>query len=188
MRWNEDIAETVKVRRNDLLDKTGLEENRICTVMKEELYSMADCESQMEYEPLQLKWLLPLEGTQGMITVFKNVIFLLGYVQKHGCGRDTIGQIIENDVRPRASGLSNEYDFFIAAAIIIMCSMVDDFSDSDGLMKLVKEIIGQFIGVLEKALEKFDSENDSQNADRFVFGLYAHKKKLDEWLLNQIIQ
>ena len=149
------------------MNKTGLTEDRICTVLKEKLYSMADCESQMEYEPLQLKWMLPLEGTQGMITIFKNVIFLLGYVQKHGCSKDTVDQIIENDIQPLVSGLSNEYDFFISSAIIIICNTVDDFSDFDRLMKLVKEIIGKFIYLLETVAGQFkQTGNDESSAKK----------------------
>ena len=132
---------------------------------------MANNENLNTYEPLQLKWVLPVESTQGLISLFENIISVLGYVQKNECNRDTIDRIIENDVRPMASGFSNEYDFFIAATIIIVCSMIDDFSDTDGLMKLVKEIIGQFIGLLETALNQFDSGSDSQNADRSIFGI-----------------
>ena len=153
------------------MSETALTKDRICTVLRETLYSMADNENQTEYEPLQLKWILPVESTQEMISLFENIISILGYVQKNECNKDTIDQIIEKDVRSMVNELSNEYDFFIAATIIIMCSMVDDFSDSDGLMKLVKEIIGQFIGLLEMALRKFDSESDSQNTDRSIFGI-----------------
>lgn len=153
------------------MSNVALTEDRICTVLREKLYSMADNENQKEYEPLQLKWVLPVESTEGMISLFENIISVLGYVQKNECNRDSINKIIENDVRPMVSGFSNEYDFFIAATIIIICSMVDDFSDSDGLMKLVKEIIGQFIGLLEIALNQFDSENDSQNTDKSIFGI-----------------
>ena len=123
---------------------------------------MADNGNQTEYEPLQLKWALPIEGTQGMISLFEKIISVLGYVQKNGCN-SAIGQIIENDIRPMVSGLPNEYDFFVAATIIVMCSIVDDFSDSDGLMKLIKEIIGQFIGLLEAALNQFDYDSKEDN-------------------------
>ena len=153
------------------MSETVLTKDRICTVLREKLYSMADNENQTEYKALQLKWALPVESTQGLISLYENIISVLGYVQKNECNRDTTDKIIENDVRSMVSGLSNEYDFFIAATIIIMCSMVDDFSDPDGVMKLVKEIIGQFIGLLEMALRKFDSESDSQNTDRSIFGI-----------------
>lgn len=153
------------------MSNATLTKDRVCTVLREKLYSMADNENQAEYKPLQLKWVLPVESAQGLISLYENIISILDYVQKNECNRDTIDKIIENDVRPMVSGLSNEYDFFIAATIIIMCSMVDDFSDSDGLMKLVKEIIGQFIGLLEMALNQFNSENNSWNTDRSILGI-----------------
>ena len=57
---------------------------------------MTDNESRNIYKPLQLKWVLPVESTQGMIRVFRNIIFVLDYVQKRGCNKDTIDKIIEN--------------------------------------------------------------------------------------------
>ena len=153
------------------MNKTTLTKDRVCTVLRETLYSMAANENQTEYESLQLKWVLPVESTQGLISLYENIISVLGFVQKNECNRGTIDKIIENDVRPMVSGLSNEYDFFIAATIIIVCSMVDDFSDHYGLMQLVKEIIGQFIGLLEIALNQFDSENDSQNTKESILGI-----------------
>lgn len=153
------------------MNKTTLTKDRVCTVLRETLYSMAANENQTEYESLQLKWVLPVESTQGLISLYENIISVLRFVQKNECNRGTIDKIIENDVRPMVSGLSSEYDFFIAATIIIICSMVDDFSDSVGLMKLVKEIIGQFIGLLEIALKQFDSGNDRQNTEESILGI-----------------
>ncbi len=146
-----------------IITREKLTEDRICAVLREKLYSMADNESQSIYELLQLKWILPIESPQGMESLLKNIVFLLGYVQENGCNRGTIDKIIENDICPMVSGLSNEYDFLVAATVIIMCSVVDDYSDSAGMMKLVKEIIGQFIGLLEMTLKQLDSEHDNQN-------------------------
>ena len=159
------------------MSRTALTKDRVCTVLRETLYSIADGENQTEYEPLQLKWVFLAESMQGMVSLFENIIYVLGYAQKNKCNRDTIDQIIENDVRPMVSGLANEYDFFIAATIIIMCSMVDDFSDPGRLMKLVKDIIGQFIGLLETALNQFDSRNNSQSTDRSILGIDTAVKK-----------
>ena len=93
------------------MNKTTLTKDRICTVLKEKLYSMADDKNQNAYEPLQLKWILPVESTQGLISLFKNVIFLLDYVQKNRCSRDTIDEIIENDIRSIMSDIRDEYDY-----------------------------------------------------------------------------
>ncbi len=106
-----------------IITREKLTEDRICTVLREKLYSMADNESQSIYEPLQLKWILPIESPQGMESLLKNIVFLLGYVQENGCNRGTIDKIIENDICPMVSGLSNEYDFLVAATVIIMCSV-----------------------------------------------------------------
>ena len=103
---------------------------------------MADSENKDVYEPLQLKWVFPINSTQGILSVLKNAIFLLGYVQNNKCSEETIDKIIENDIRPIVKELRDEFDFFIAGTIMAMCSSVDDFSNSDELMGLVKEITG----------------------------------------------
>lgn len=169
---------TKKDWRNELLNKTRLTEDRICTVLQETLYSMTNSENMDAYEPLQLKWVLPIESTQGMISLFENIISVLDYVQKNECNRDTIDLIIENNIRPIVNEFPNEYDFFIAAIIIIVCSTVDDFSDPDGLMKLVKGIIGQVIVLLEVALKQFDSVSNKQNTDEFIHGIDTSRLEL----------
>lgn len=151
------------MRRNELLNKPIVQEDRICHILKTQLYYMADNESQHTYEPLQLKWVLPIESTDGMITAFKNVIFLLDYVQERGCNKDTVDKIIENDIHPITSGIRDEYDFFLAGTIMALCSTVDDFSNEKEIMGLVHEIIGKFILLLEEVWKLFDSESEENN-------------------------
>ena len=153
------------------MNKTELTKDRVCTILREQLYSMEDNESQKEYEPLQLKWVLPIESANGMISAFKNIIYLLDYVQKNDCNENTIDKIIENDIRPITSGLRDEYDFFIAGTIMAMCSSVDDFSNLDELMGLIKEIIGKFIYMLELVEKQLDLEKDNTGEDDFLDGI-----------------
>ena len=153
------------------MNKTELTKDRVCTILREQLYSMEDNESQKEYEPLQLKWVLPIESANGMISAFKNIIYLLDYVQKNDCNENTIDKIIENDIRPITSGLRDEYDFFIAGTIMAMCSSVDDFSNLDELMGLIKEIIGKFIYMLELVEKQLDLEKDNTGKDDFLDGI-----------------
>lgn len=124
---------------------------------------MSDGENQNIYEPLQLKWVFPIESTEGMITAFKNIIFILDYVQKNRCSKDTIDKIIENDICPVTRKIKDEYDFFIAGTIMAMCSTVDDFSDEKELMGLVREIIGKFIYMFEMAWKWLDSDSKKDN-------------------------
>lgn len=155
------------------MNNTKIAEDRLCHILKTQLYSMAGNENKDVYEPLQLKWILPIESIDGMITAFKNVIILLDYVQKAGCNEDTIDKIIENDIRPITSEIKNEYEFFIAGTIMVICSTVDDFSNEKELMGLVQEIIGKFICLLEEAWKLFGSDpqkvkavNDKENTQR----------------------
>ncbi len=145
-------------------------QDRVCHILKTQLYYMADNENQNAYETLQLKWVFPIESTDGMIQAFKNVIFLLDYVQKNKCSKYTIDKIIENEIHPITSGIRDEYDFFIAGAIMTLCSTVDDFSNEKELMELVQEIIGKFICLLEEAWKLFASDskegNESDNTQR----------------------
>lgn len=119
---------------------------------------MSDNENKNGYEPLQLKWVFPINSTQGILSVLKNAIYILGYGQSNKCNEDTIDKIIENDIRPVVKELRDEFDFFIAGTIMAMCT-VDDFSDPDRLMGLVKEITGKFICLLEEAWKLFDTDS-----------------------------
>ena len=151
---------------------------------------MADNENHNEYEQLQLKWVLPVESTKGLISVFENLIFLLSYVQENECNRDAIDKIIENDIRPIVDGLTNEYDFFIACAIMIIINSTDDFSDKDSLMHLVKDIKGDFLTILEMFVKQFDSEEynaeDVDVSKLFVGMVIKNYKELCKILRQEI--
>lgn len=96
-----------------IITKKKLTEDRICTVLREKLYTMADNKNQTTYEPLQLKWELPINSTQGILSVLKNAIFLLCYGQNNNCNEETINKIIENDICPVLRELKDEYDFLL---------------------------------------------------------------------------
>ena len=145
--------------RNGLLNNEKIKEDRVCHILKTQLYNMADNENQNIYEPLQLKWVFPINSTEGILSVLKNAILLLGYGQSNNYSEETIDKIIENDICPVVKELRDEFDFFIASTIMAMCSSVDDFSNSDELMGLVKEITGKFICLLEEAWKLFDSDS-----------------------------
>lgn len=152
-----------------LMNNTRVTDNRICTILREKLYTMTDNENESVYEPLQLNWTLPIDSPQGMITAFQNIFFLLDYVHKRACSKSVVDEIIKNDIYPVANAIGNEYDFIISGTLIAICSVVDDFSDQDELMEWVYEIIGKFIYLLEVAREKFDSkETDSANEKEIV--------------------
>lgn len=136
---------------------------------------MADNENQNTYKPLQLRWALPVEGAQGMIATFKNIAFILDYVQKNKCSKGAIDKIIENDIHPITSGIKDEYDFFIAGTIMALCSTVDDFSDEKELMRLVHEILGKFIYMLELAAKQLDSVSDNTSNEDFIYEIDVSK-------------
>lgn len=138
-------------------------QDRVCHILKTQLYYMADNENRDDYEPLQLKWVYPIESTEGMITAFKNIAFILDYVQKNKCNKDTIDKIIENEIHPITSGIRDEYDFFIAGTIMALCSTVDDFSNTKEMMELFHEILGKFICLLEEAWKLFEHNAKEEN-------------------------
>ncbi len=160
------------------MEKTRLTEERICSTLQTQLYSMANKNNDSKYEPLQLKWVLPVSSTQGLMSVLKNIVYILGYVQKNKCNEDTIDKIIENDIRLMVQELGNEFDFFVAGTIMAMCDTVDDFSDADELMGLAQEIIGKFICILETAAKQFDPKSDNQSADEAIFRIDTSKLEL----------
>jgi len=130
---------------------------------------MVDNKNQTQYKSLNFEWALPINSPEGIMSVLKNIVFLLGYVQENHCNEDAIDKIIENDIRPMVKELKDEIDFFIAGTIMAMCSTVDDFSDSDKLMDLVQEIIGKFIYMLELAAKQLGSVSGNASEDSFTY-------------------
>lgn len=123
---------------------------------------MADSESRNEFTPLKLKWVHPVNSTDGMISVLENALFLLGYVQKNQCSKEYIDKIIQDKMKPVLSSLNDEYDFALASVILAICKEKTDFTDEKELKACEIEILGRFIESLECGYKHFthDAEND----------------------------
>ena len=145
------------------MDKTTLTEDSICTILQTQLYSMANNENKNVYEPLQLQWSSPINSTQGILSVLKNIVSLLCYVQNNKCNEEVIDKIIESDIRPTISELTNEFNIFVTSTVIFLCGNADDFSNQDKMMGLVKEFMGKFILALETTLKCCDLRDDSES-------------------------
>lgn len=143
------------------ISNVTLTEDRICSILKQQLYKMADDNSIDDYEPLNLKWTIPIDGTQGMISVLKNAAFVLSYVQNYKCNTEYIDRIIENDFRPMVCDLKNEYDFVLAGVIFVVCSTIEDYSDETIVMKFETDVLGKFVSALEIVDKEINSKNDS---------------------------
>ena len=61
------------------MSNAKMTQDRVCHILKTQLYYMADNEKLDAYEPLQLKWVFPINSMQGLLSVLRNAIFLLGY-------------------------------------------------------------------------------------------------------------
>lgn len=149
--------------KEECTTKTILTEDRICITLQEKLYSMADNENKKDYEPLRLKWTLPINSVGGLISVLENVIYLLGYVQKNKCNKECIDKIIQNDIRPILNGLKNEFDFAIACVILLICKEKTDFTNETCLKVFERETIGKFIETLELVNEFFFEDHGKNN-------------------------
>lgn len=124
---------------------------------------MADNESKREYEPLHLKWTLPINSVGGLISVLENVIYLLGYVQKNKCNKECIDKIIQNDMQPILNGLKNELDFALACVILLICKEKTDFTNEKDLKAFERAAIGRFIEMLELVNNRFFEDADKNN-------------------------
>lgn len=105
------------------MSKTTLTKDRTCTMLREVLYKISNSENQAVYTPLELKWTLPVDSPKGMISVLKNVVIVMGYVQKHNCNKECIDKIVENDIRPMVKDLKDELDMFATAVIMVMYAL-----------------------------------------------------------------
>lgn len=128
---------------------------------------MTDCidSGGIDFTPLDLKWTLPINSVEGMITVLKNVIYVLSYVQKAKCNREYVDQIIENEIHPEVSKLKDEVDFTLATIILVLCNEKSDFTNREELKNCELKIIGKFIEILEEAYKHFDDIVSFENKD-----------------------
>lgn len=121
---------------------------------------MADNESKRDYEPLHLKWTLPINSVGGLISVLENVSYLLQYIQKNECNREYIDKIIQNEIQPILSGLNDEYDFALACVISLTCREKTDFTNKSDIKNFEVEILGKLIESLELAYDRcFTGQN-----------------------------
>ena len=141
-------------------------------MLREKLYSMADNENQAVYEPLELKWILPIDSTKGTNSIIKNMALLLKYAQENKCNKAYIDKVIENDVCPMVSDLKDEMDFILTCIFIVMSSNVEDYSNTDELMSLAQKILGKFIEALELIYDDYiRSENKQADADEYTIDI-----------------
>lgn len=128
---------------------------------------MTDCidSGGIDFTPLDLKWTLPINSVEGMITVLKNVIYVLSYVQKAKCNREYVDQIIENEIHPEVSKLKDEFGFTLATIILVLCNEKSDFTNREELKNCELKIIGKFIEILEEAYKHFDDIVSFENKD-----------------------
>lgn len=143
------------------MNKAEFTEDRICTVLKEKLYSMADCENAEDNMHPKLKWIHPINSTEGMISILENAVYLLGYAQEYKCGREDIDRIIQNEVYPVVCGLRDEFDFVLACVILVMCKEEINFTDEKEVQSYEVKILRRFIEILEWAHDHYDSFTDN---------------------------
>lgn len=125
---------------------------------------MADDQSQRDYEPLNLKWNLPINNVGGMISVLENAIHLLGYVQNNKCSKEYIDKIIQKEIWPMVNGLKNEFDFALGFVILVICNKENaNFTDEKELKSYELEVIGKFIEALEFVYERFFTDDDKND-------------------------
>lgn len=140
--------------------ETELKEKRICTILKKKLYKMIEDNDENRdcYESLNLKWKFPINNTEGMIALLKNITCTLGYVQKYKCSRKCIDDIIKNKIQPEIINLKDELDYVLGIITLVLCNKKIDFSDEKELKKCELEIVGKLIQMFEEAYKCFDEE------------------------------
>lgn len=147
---------------------------------------MADNDYKNEYEPLAMKWTLPLESSNGISSIFRNVIYVLGYVQKKQCSKECIDKIIENDIYPIVSELRNEYDFMLAVIVLVLCKEEIDYSDNAVVKKFLSEVLEKYLDFLELAYSQLeDSVSKESTVNDNCYDDYMDTSKLDVGLVIQ---
>ena len=120
----------------------------MCFALRNYLKTTSDNENSMEYETLGLKWILPIESTNGLKSAIKNLVHVM-YLAHHNYSRKQIERIIENDIYPMLAGLKDEYDFILASVILVISKEEATFSSESEMMDLAIDIVGKYVYALE---------------------------------------
>lgn len=145
-----------------IITDTVLKESRVCFALRNYLKTTSDNENSMEYETLGLKWILPIESTNGLKSAIKNLVHVM-YLAHHNYSRKQIERIIENDIYPMVAGLKDEYDFILASVILVISKEETVFSSESEMMDLAIDIVGKYVYALEYLHEYISSSEENKN-------------------------
>lgn len=123
----------------------------------------SDARNDKEYETLGLKWILPIESTNGLKSAIKNLVHVIYHVQRHHFSNNQIEKIVENDIYPMIAGLKDEYDFILASVILVISKEETVFSSEAEMMDLAIDIVGKYVYALEYLHEYISSSEENKN-------------------------
>ncbi len=135
----------------------------MCFALRNYLKTTSDNENSMEYETLGLKWILPIESTNGLKSAIKNLVHVIYHVQRHHFSNNQIEKIVENDIYPMIAGLKDEYDFILASVILVISKEETVFSSEAEMMDLAIDIVGKYVYALEYLHEYISSSEENKN-------------------------
>lgn len=131
--------------------------------MKKKLYKKiaGNDKNKDSYESLHLKWKFPINDVEGVLSILKNITYIIGYVQKYKCSKKCIDEIIENEIQPNIINLKDEMDYVLGIIILVLCNEKIDFTDKKELEKCELEIVGKLIQMFEEIYKLFGEEENA---------------------------
>ena len=110
------------------------------------------------YKSLDLKWKAPINDVEGILTVLRNITYIMGYVQNHKCSYKCIDEIIKNEVQPKVINLRDELDYVLGIIILVLCDKKINFANEKEVKKYELEIVGKLIQMFEEVYKIFGEE------------------------------
>lgn len=135
------------------------------------MYEISNQTNHSNYESLGLNWIVPIDGSAGLVCALKNIISILAYVQRNNCDIKQVNKIIANDIYPMLEGVKNEYDFILASIFMVIWSDQKDYLDEDKITTYARNVLGMFLEALEVLLkseshgETFHENSESEEID-----------------------
>ena len=128
--------------------------------MQKKLYTMIkdNDENKDGYKSLDLKWKAPINDVERILTVLRNITYIMGYVQNHKCSYKCIDEIIKNEVQPKVINLRDELDYVLGIIILVLCDKKINFANEKEVKKYELEIVGKLIQMFEEVYKIFGEE------------------------------
>ena len=135
-------------------------------------------------DSMNLRWGFPVNSTDGVITILKNSIFTLGYIQKHKCNKKAVDYLFEQEIYPFISELKDEYDLMLSTVLFCVIRHTKNYTDIETEMKFAYDILSSIINTFQALLKSNMSKEVICDDSEMIFEVDTSKLQVGQVVKN----